>query len=258
MLRSVNGLEKCAIEATDGPIGHVDQFYFDDETWVIRYLVVEAGTWLLSRRVLVSPIAIEDADWEARRLRVALTRAQVANSPDVDTRAPVSRRIEREYFDYYGWPYYWAGTGMSGFVDVPRAVARERDARAEADVDPQAAPAKEYGDPHLRNTDEVTGCHIEAIDGEIGHVEDLLADDETWGVRYLVVDTRNWWPGKKVLVAPEWVVSVSWADARVAVDLPREAIKNAPEYDPSAPVSREYEGRLYEYYSRPTYWGRDG
>jgi hypothetical protein len=256
MLRNVRELEQCAIAAADGEIGHVDQLFFDDLSWVIRYLVADAGTWLLSRRVLLSPVAVESLDWRARRLHVALTREQVRYSPDVDAEMPLSRQIEKEYFDYYGWPYYWAGTGVWGFGDNPRAVVAGRIASSEAEAAATAAPAKSYGDPHLRSTDEVTGYHIEAADGEIGHLEDFLFDDETWTMRYLVVDTRNWWPGKRVLLSPQWVTKVSWVDSKVFIDLPREAIRNAPEYDPSTPVDRDYEVRLYGYYSQPTYWER--
>jgi hypothetical protein len=121
----------------------------------------------------------------------------------------------------------------------------------------QADAAEEQDrDPHLRSTKEVIGYHIQAVDGEIGHVEDLIVDDEEWFLRYLVVDTRNWLPGKAVLVAPGWAKRVDWVKRKVHVDLPQEAIRDSPEFDPSRPVNREYEVRLYDYYGRPHYWSR--
>ena len=119
----------------------------------------------------------------------------------------------------------------------------------------RAAKQKEQAeDRHLRSTQEVTGYYIGATDGEIGHVEDFIIDDESWSIRYIVVDTRNWWPGKKVLASPEWIEKVSWADSTVYVELTRAAIKSAPEYDASSPIDRDYEDRLHTHYGRQGYW----
>jgi hypothetical protein len=119
----------------------------------------------------------------------------------------------------------------------------------------QEEKEERHSDPHLRSTREVIGYHIQARDGEIGHVDDLIVDDELWYLRYLVIDTRNWLPGRKVLVAPAWAEQVSWIERKVYIDLKRETIKNSPEFDPSMPVNREYEVQLYDYYGRPRYWG---
>jgi hypothetical protein len=131
------------------------------------------------------------------------------------------------------------------------AVQREAVTEAEAR---QAKAGKESADSHLRSTDEVTGYHIEAAEGEIGHVADFIIDEETWAIRYLEVDTRNWWPGKKVLVSPQWVDNVSWPDSKVYLHLSRETIKNSPEYFESMPITREYENRLHSHYGQPPYW----
>ena len=129
-------------------------------------------------------------------------------------------------------------------------------------VNPTIAPAgaradqieTESTDSHLRSTEGVKGYHIEAADGEIGHVDGFVMDDEAWALRYIEVATRNWWPGKKVLVAPAWIERVSWTDSKVYVGLSREAIQNGPEYVESKPITREYENRLYFHYGRPPYW----
>ena len=256
MLRSLNDLRGYAIHATDGDIGHIDQFYFDDERWVIRYVVVDTGTWLSRRRVLISPIAIERIDQEARKLHTALTREQVEHSPNISTHEPVTRRHEKEYHAYYEWPLYWIGTALWGGAAYPSTLATaspptEASTSPTGDTEESTTDAKDsQEDSHLQSTHDVTGYHTEAINGRIGHVEDFIMDDETWAIRYLVVDTRNWWPGKRVLLAPAWILKVEWEQSKVYVDVPREAIRSSPEYDPSEPISPDYEVALFAHYGR--------
>jgi hypothetical protein len=250
MLRNTTQLRGFAIRARDGEIGTLEQFYFDDESWAIRYLVVNTGDWLGGRLVLVSPLALRQAEWQSKRLDVALTKKQVENSPPMDTHKPVSRQHEAAYLGYYGYPSYWAAPNYEA------ALAIRSEAVAEAEAS-QARMGQEPADTHLRSTEAVTGYHIQAVDGEIGHVRDFIVDDETWAIRYLEVDTRNLWPGKKVLVSPQWVNRVSWADSKVYVDLKRETIQNGPEWVDSIPVTREYEHRLYDYYARSPYWAAE-
>jgi hypothetical protein len=246
MLRSIKELHGYTVRATDGDIGTVHEFYFDDHTWTIRYLVVDTGGWLSGRPVLLSTLALGQPDWEERVFPVLLTREQVEHSPDIATHKPVSRQMEGDLHAYYGWSPYWR-TSMSTLGAGAAAVAHVISGTEEGSGEPGR-------DPHLRSTRQVSGYHIQASDGEIGHVEDFIAEDEAWVVRYIVVDTRNWLPGRKVLVAPAWIERVSWAERKVHVDLTRETIKHSPEFDPSAPVNREYELRLYDYYGRPKYW----
>jgi sporulation protein YlmC with PRC-barrel domain len=253
MLRNVTHLKGFAIRATDGEIGTLDQFYFDDESWAIRYLLVNTGGWLSGRLVLVSPMAFRQTEWQSKRLDVALTKKQIENSPQIDTHKPVSRQHEALYMGYYGYPYYWSGPYLWGRESYPAGLTVRKEAVTQAEA-LQARAGKESADSHLRSTNEVIGYHIEAADGEIGHVADIIIDDETWAIRYLEVDTRNWWPGKRVLVSPQWIEQVSWPVSKVFVHLSRETIKNGPEYFESMPITREYENRLYSYYGRPAYW----
>lgn len=260
MLRSVNEFKGKAIHASDGELGSVDQFLFDDESWTIRYLVVETGK-LLGRKVLISPISINRKQ-KTDGLTLSLTKEQIRNSPDIDTDKPVSRQHEAQYFNYYGYPYYWGGPGLAAGTSYPighpstsRNLGYPDRTSAYTGTAATARPQPaEKEDPHLRSTREVIGYYIEATDGDIGHVEDFLMDDENWAIRYMVVDTVNWWPGKKVVVAPQWIKAVSWLESRVYVDLSRERIKNAPEYDPTAFIDRGYEEKLYEHYRSPKYW----
>jgi hypothetical protein len=244
-------LKDFAIHATDGELGSVAQVYFDDETWAIRYLVVDTGGWLSGRRVLISPFSVTHIDWDSARLDVALTKRQVENSPDIDTHEPVSRQHEAEYLGYYGYPYYWGGPNLWGPAFFPAGLAVREPASTEAMAKRIRA---ESLDSHLRSTEEVTGYYIEATDGEVGHVDGFVIDDEAWAIRYIEVATRNWLPGKKVLVSPEWIERISWTESKVHTGLSVEAIKDAPEYIESRPVTREYENKLYFHYGRPPYW----
>jgi len=244
-------LQNFVIHATDGELGYVHELYFDDEEWAIRYLTVDTGGWLGGRRVLISPISVVHTDWEAKRLDVALTKRQVEHSPEIDTHKPVSRQHEAAYLGYYGVSYYWGGPFLWGTAYYPTGVAVLETPSAEKVAD---RIRKESSDSHLRSTGAVTGYHIEAADGEIGHVDGFVVDDEAWAIRYIEVATRNWWPGKKVLVSPAWLERVSWTTSKVYVGLSREAIKDAPEYIESTPITREYENRLYFHYGRPPYW----
>lgn len=261
MLRTVKHMEDYVISATDGNIGHVKDVYFDDETWCVRYLVVDTGTWLSSRKVLISPISIGQANWADKQLPVSITKEQVENSPDINTQTPVSRQQEIRLLKYYGYPYYWGGYGMwgdsvypnlmlTGYVDL---VSRPND------EDPQAVRAvkaeqHQDDDTHLRSSQAVIDYRIHASDGDIGHIEDLLIDEETWAIRYLIVNTSNWWLGHQVLIPADWIEDVSWPDAKASVNLTRQAVKDAPPYNPLMPVDRKTEISIYNHYGRPGYW----
>ena len=264
MLRSMNDLETYAIHATDGDIGQVKDFYFDDNSWVIRYLVVDTGSWLSSRKVLISPIAIGHPNWTEAVLPVSVTKEQVKNSPAIDTDKPVSRQHEIRYLGYYGYPYYWGGvdlwgggaypnmllTDYPGFGAVQGAVQPEMEeayARAEA-------ARHQDDDIHLRSCKAVIGYHIHATDGDIGHVQTLLVDEETWAIRYMVVNTTNWWLDHQVLIPPQWIKEVSWGDATVSVDLTRQAVQGAPLYDSAGLLNRLQEMGIYDHYGRSGYW----
>ena len=217
----------------NGALGKVRDFYFDDETWTLRYLVVETGSWLSGRSVLILPKFLGPVDRKKHSIAVNLTKEQIEKSPSIDTAKPVSRQHEAEYLSYYGAQPYWFAV-YHAIPLPPPAVETPR--------------KKKKGDPHLRSSLEVTGYRIKANDGDVGHVEDFILDDQTWRVHYLVADTRDWWPGKKVAVAPSWIEKISWRSGEVSICLPRAVLQRAPEYDASRPVSAKYEQRLLRYY----------
>jgi uncharacterized protein YrrD len=264
MLRSLRDLEKYSIRATDDDIGSVKDFYFDDSTWVIRYLIVDTSAWLPNRKVLISPISMGRPDWGEKILPVKITKQQVKDSPDIDTDKPVSRQHEMNYLGYYGYPYYWGGGSLWGDGTYPYSMLEGTAEVAKGDS-PHALSEKseqelltsdknQHEDPHLRSCKEVMGYRIEAKDGDIGHIHDMLVDERTWAIRYIVVNTSNWFGGHQVLIVPEWIRNISWSKHMVDVDLTRKQVKDAPIYDPEAAFSRQEEESVYRHYGRNGYW----
>lgn len=245
MLNKAKTLKDYKLNSLDGEIGKVREFYFDDLHWAIRYLVADTGNWLTGRQVLISPYALGSVNKEERQLTINLTKKQIEDSPTLDSNKPVSRQYEEVYYGYYGWPTYWEGSYMWGaYPNIVRDREQWRKPRS----------GEKGWDPHLRSTHDVSGHGIQAMDGEIGHVADFVIDDETWAIRYLVIDTQNWWPGKKVLISTQWIASVSWPKAKVYVNLPRKTIKQALEYTEESLLTRDYEINLHRHYNRQGYW----
>jgi len=246
MLYKAKTLVGCKLRGIDEEVGKVKDFYFDDHHWAVRYLVVDTGTWLTSRQVLISPYALENVQKEENYIAVDLTKKQIEESPLLSTDKPVSRQFEESYYGYYGWPTYWNGLLMWG--PSPNI---EREKGAPRELNSGGKP----WDLHLRSTSVVKGYNIQALDGEIGHVEDFIIDDATWAIRYLVIDTQNWLPGKKILISPQWIERVSWDLSKVFINLSSGAIKESPEYTEESLVTRDYESGLHRHYHRPEYWG---
>jgi PRC-barrel domain len=261
MLRSIKDLHGCTVSASDGDIGTVNQVYFDDEVWGVRYLVVETGNWLNDRQVLISPYSVKHTDPGSDVVHVNLTRQQVRDSPNIDTHKPVSRQHEIEYLRHYSYPMYWGGPRLWGMGAYPafdptdNATGLAPPPPTRAGLEANLSPV----DVHLRSTDEVKGYHLETLDGSIGHVSGFIYDDEAWAIRYLCIDTRNWWPGgKEVLVATHWIDQVDWFASTVSTTLTRDAIQRSPEYDDSIPIHRSYEVALHEFYGKQGYWSEAG
>jgi hypothetical protein len=236
------------LHSLDGIIGKIKEFYFDDHYWTIRYLVADTGNWLTGRQVLISPYALDAVNKEEQYITINLTKKQLEESPALNSDKPVSQQFEEDYYEYYEWPLYWGGPFMWGSYPSYPYLVRERDKWREP------GKGENAWDPHLRSSYDVSGYHIQAADGDIGHVEDFIIDDETWAIRYLIIDTQNWWPGKKVLVSPQWIERVSWNESKVFVDLSRETIKQSPEYTEESLITRDYETGLYRHYQREGYW----
>ena len=248
MLRSVRALESYRVGATDGEIGKIDDFYFDDERWTIRYLVVDTQHfWQSAHRVLVSPLSFREVQWDARVFQLALTRDKIRQSPSWDLHQPVSRQHESVFNQYYGWGPYWDYAGAFGW-----GLGAAPSALAVATVN--APHPEQSGDVHLHSVESLRHYKVGCTDGELGQVVDFIVDDRTWRLRYLVLDTHMWWPKKHALVAPEWVTRISWENREVRFDLSRAAVKRAPEWTPGMVIERSYEEILHAHHGKPGHW----
>ncbi|MDQ7827084.1 MAG: PRC-barrel domain-containing protein [Candidatus Eremiobacteraeota bacterium] len=246
MLHRAETLKGFKLDCIGGEeIGRIKEFYFDDHHWAIRYLIADTADWLAGRKVLISPYALGAVIAEKQHITIDLTKKQMEDSPSLTSDKPLSRQFEESYYGYFGWPKYWSGQYMWGAY--PRIV-RDREKLKEY------TEGETAWDPHLRNTHEVTGYHIQAVDGEIGYVEDFIIDDETWAIRYLLINTHNWLPLKKVLVSPQWIERVGWDDKKVFVNLSRDTVKQSPEYTEEFLLTRDYETKLFGHYNRQGYW----
>ena len=245
MLRSLNEISSYNLTGIDDDIGRCKDFLFDDRHWCVRYLVADTHTWLPGgRKIVISPVSIGEPDWKNSQLPISLTIEGIKNSPPLDEHKPVSRDYEMRLNDYYDYGYYWLSPEAWGSYAYPYSLVENKVVEAPEQAEPQEG--------HLRSANEVNGYGIQAVDGSIGHVEDFILDDENWAIAYLVVDTRNWFPGgRKVLISPKWLKSVSWANRYVAIRLTMEQIKESPQYDPDVFIDPDYENLLHSHYGFP-------
>ncbi len=251
MLRNLADLRRFTIDAVNGELGTIHDFLFDDHAWVIRYFVVDAGPWLMNRRVLLSPVDVARADWTAARLRMVLTRDQIREAPAPNVNPPVSRQEEERLVAHYAWPAYW---GMPAPAGAGSAAQRRR---MKAEVEAYASGPRD-DDPHLRSVREVVGYEVMARGGPIGDLADFVVDDADWTVRYLAVELPEALAGRRVLVAPPWVGDVDWHKGTAKVEVDRRQVEQAPPHDPSGPVTRAYERELHEAFGRTPYWDGGG
>jgi len=235
MLSKAKTLTGYTLRGLDDLFGKVKDFYFDDRGWTIRYLVADTDKWLVGRQVLISPNSLISVDRGRRSISIDLTKKQIEGSPPLRADKPVSRQFEQAYYGFFGWAMYW------GFQE-------------ERAKDEEAARLRNRGDPDLRSANAVRGYHIHASDGPVGHVDDFIIDDETWAIRYLIVDTKDWLPGKRVLISPRWIERISWKQERVSIALSRDAIRRAPEYGNESHVGRDYEAALRDHYNSTGDW----
>ncbi|MCC6453594.1 MAG: PRC-barrel domain-containing protein [Caldilineaceae bacterium] len=295
MLRRAYGLIGAKIHAIDGEMGHVDDFYFDDLEWTVRYMIVRTGSWFSEKQVMLSPAVIRDVVWEEEAMYVDLTQDQVKNSPDLDMEKPITREQEMELASYYRWPTYWPAGAVTGIgtmgapgagifppgapvadmpgTDVPSEIATDifstdisnasllnqevsNTAETKTAAELRRAAQAEGLDHYIHGIKEITGYHIAATDGDIGHVDDFFIDEESWQINYLLVETGGWLTGRKVLISPKWITEISWTDSDVRVKATREQVKNSPEYDPHGTgiIDRRYESDLHTHYGFPPYW----
>jgi hypothetical protein len=248
MKKNLNDVIGYRVHAVDGQIGRVSDFYFDDHTWTIRYMVVETGEWINRNKVLLSPAVFKKISWGSKEFNTNLTKEQVRNSPDIDTDKPITRKHEAELHIYYGWPVYW--TGISGYygAGVPIMGYVPMDFVRSNEKGEGVSSYIPKGDPNLRSINEMTGYKALADNEVIGHIESFIIDDETWVIKYLQVNAKKLVHGSKLIISPHWIGDVNWVESKISIDLPTEIIKNSPEFDHSKTIGPDYEDILCSYY----------
>lgn len=235
MLHEAKDIERLKIVAKDGELGYAYDFYFDDLNWKTRYLVIDTGKWLTGRRVLISPHSIEKPDYENKQLYVNLDKEQIVDSPHISKDEPISQQHQQVLADYYGWPVYWS---VDPSLNAMGAMELSKEEKTE-------------GDPHLRSIREVRNYNIEAVDGNIGYVENFIIDDKNWDIKYLILDTRKWmhWlpGGEYILITPELIDKIVWSESNVYIKADKKSIENAPVYDTKKQIDDKFEYRLYDW-----------
>ncbi|MFZ7127614.1 MAG: PRC-barrel domain-containing protein [Desulfobacterales bacterium] len=248
MLRSLDHIRNVTLQALDGEIGRCRDYIFDDRSWAIRYMVADTGKWLPGRTVLIPPQALKKYAWESDVMVVDLTTEAVKSSPPLESDLPVSLQYEKRLFEHHRWPYRWIGTeswGAAPFMDHSAGFSKPE----------QEEPSPE--ESHLRSVKEVSGYRIQATDHAIGHVEDFLVEEDDWVIRYIVIDTRNWLPGRKVLISPSWADAIDYTRRRMHIRMNRSAVEHSPRYDPDQMLERADEERLFEHYAESPYWKKN-
>lgn len=238
--KHADSIHEDTVFARDGELGPTTDVLFDDLTWTVRYLALLLEDGLEGRQTLITPQAVASLDRQARALHLNQNANSVWQAPHLEANLPVAAQQEIDYYEYLGADPYWGGDPVQP-VPAPEVASGK-----------VALPAA--GDPHLRSVQEITGYSIETADGSTGHVENLLLDDEAWRIRYLVADTRDWLPAKKVLIPLSSIAEIEWGPEKVLVDLASNDLKEAPAWDPDAPFDRDYETRVHEHYGRTPYW----
>lgn len=253
MLQAVRKFIKMKVRGTDGICGHIQDIYFDEEKWTLRYFLLDTGGWLPGKLVLISPLAIDDIDFKNKILEVNLSKDQIDKCPNPSEHAPITRQMEENYANYYEYPHYWPGMGIWPAVGYDLAYYSRFQNHGHTDQETQSLKNKKIKDQHLRTANELKSYSLVAIDGKFGHLEDFIVDDETWELRYLVIDTINWWPSKVIILSPQWIEKIDWVELEIILGLDKVKIKNSPLYTEEN-LDRDYEINLYDYYQEPKYW----
>jgi len=242
MKRSLKTLIDYKIQTTDQVEGKINDFLFDEKSWVIRYMKSDFGNFISPQKVLVPQVFLESPNWHDHSFPIEISSKEIDRCPDIEEHQTVSRKYEEILFEHYDLKPYWYSAYT---VPIASSFYPPRPLKT-----PTKNIEEENIDTILRSFEEVKGYHIQAIDGKIGHIEDLIIDDDDWQIVYVVIDTSNWLPwSKKVLIAIDWMDNISYEKREVKISLHKDAIKNAPEYDESQTIDELFEKSMYDFYS---------
>lgn len=258
MLRKLDSLLGFEVQGKDEELGKVSDFYFDQDKFILRYLVIDTGNWLKHELTLVSTDAFGEIDFKNEKIIVDLSAEELENGPSIDKNKPISKIMEEKVVRHFEWPLYWASSNISGSPSIPAGtLKREKLFAYDNLTEEEKQLEEEKVESNLRSFREIKGYHIHAVDKEFGHLDDLFVDEEDWVIRYLLIDTRNILPGKHVLIAPEWISHISWNKEDIFVNKTKKEIKEAPEYREERSdylVDRDYEKKLHDHYGEDIYW----
>jgi sporulation protein YlmC with PRC-barrel domain len=235
MLMSLAELVGFSIQAADGQIGKVSDFYFDEKEWIVRYLIDQTGSWFSRRQVVIAPACIVKIDIGKKEIVTGLTRSQVENSPRIDLGKPLAQDEEQQIINYYHWPDY---------KSLTKEWMMQRNMAAD----------KISSGPNLHSSQTITGYHIITREEEVGFVENMIVDDKNWMIRYLVIDANFGLESKKILIAPDWIDTINWHERDMSVNIATKKMSECPTFDLSMPIRREYENLLYEHFECKKYW----
>lgn len=255
MLKDITDVTNYTAVAEDGEVGRLEDILFDDGSFSIRYIVVHTGDWLTGRKILVPPNELGRPDWSRGQFPISLTRKQIEEGPTLDTDEPVSRQHEEQLQSHFGWQASWTGEAASDYLsdEIPPGDEQTGD-RQDQSVPHDITP----GDPDLRSFRETLDYRVEATDGNAGHVEGFIIDDEDWMVRYLIVRSQDLEPERRLLLSVEWIDKVLWDESTFFVDMDASTIRKSPTYDPSVPITRPFEEALHDHYELTGYWQASG
>lgn len=261
MLRKLHSLKSFVVNGKNGKLGKVDDFYFDQKQFVVRYLVIDTGNWLEHEETLISTHAIDNVDFDNSTIHVNLASEQLEDSPSIEKNEPISKAKEKALIEYFGWPDYWKKTHSSDSELIHAGITERKKLLNYKTLKKEEAAKKksEIVETNLRSLEEVRGYKIHAKDDKFGHLEDLFVEEEdSWIIRYLLIDTRNIMEGKSVLIAPDWIESISWFDKEIFVNKDKEEIEESPEYEEpkeaKSYIDKNYEELLYDHYDEKKYW----
>jgi sporulation protein YlmC with PRC-barrel domain len=246
MLTNVMEMLGYAVRATDEEVGEISDFYIDQSEWSVQYVVVDTADWMPTHGVLIPPSEVSSVDWEEEAIELRLSSRDVEEAPEVTSDLPVSLQAEMDLEQYSIWEPEEDETDDDTPLVEP-LTATPGGIEGEIDSEPR-------GRPLLRSADELVGYDVSSSDGEVGPLRDCIIDLDGWLIRYFIVETGSEFRQKKVLVPPDWVTEVEWADLAIRLSVSGQDIKESPEYDTEVPLTREYETKLHRHYDRPGYW----
>ncbi|MDQ0207815.1 PRC-barrel domain-containing protein [Alkalicoccobacillus murimartini] len=258
-------LESFSMNATDGELGSIADLYFESNTFTLRYFVGDTRTWFFGGKVLLSPEAVTSIDAEKEHINVNETKEQIKNSPKPSEHEPVSRQYEAELRDHYGWKHYWgapiggvgAGMGTPGaYPAAPGLIIPPPVSNPQSDQGEYESEALSHQTNHnfLQSINDLRGYTIHAKNGEVGKVLDFMLNEHDWSINYIIVDVGGVFTREPVPLAAEWITDISWQDKTITVNVEKELIERAPNYELHEPFTREHEAELYSHYNRKTYW----